>query len=60
MARHTVAPIMLILANDIYGVEENILGNDDLGRVRVYDSYQRGDTRAYPPRWDVRTGSRQW
>lgn len=37
MARHTVAPIMLILANDIYGVEEYILGNDDSGRVRGCD-----------------------
>ncbi|MGO8949920.1 MAG: thiamine pyrophosphate-dependent enzyme [Ktedonobacterales bacterium] len=32
-----VAPIMLILANDIYGVEEYLLGNDDVGRVRGYD-----------------------
>jgi indolepyruvate decarboxylase len=37
MACHPVAPIMLFLANDIYGVEEYILGNDDLGRVRGYD-----------------------
>jgi len=37
MGRHTVAPIMLILANYIYGVEEYILGNDDVERVRGYD-----------------------
>jgi indolepyruvate decarboxylase len=37
VARHTVAPIMLILANEIYGVEEYLLGNDDVDRVRGYD-----------------------
>ena len=37
IAMQPIAPIMLILANDIYGVEEYILGNDDPGRVRVYD-----------------------
>jgi indolepyruvate decarboxylase len=37
MGLHPVAPIMLILANDVYGVEENLLGNDDLDRLRVYD-----------------------
>jgi indolepyruvate decarboxylase len=34
MARHTAAPIMLVLANDVPGVEEFILGNDDVDRVR--------------------------
>jgi indolepyruvate decarboxylase len=37
IGRHTVAPIMLILANGIYGVEEYLLGNDDVDRVRGYD-----------------------
>lgn len=37
IGQHPVSPIMLILANDIYGVEEHILGNDDLDRVRGYD-----------------------
>ena len=37
IGQQPVAPIMLILANDVYGVEEYILGNDDMGRVRGYD-----------------------
>jgi indolepyruvate decarboxylase len=37
VGQQPVAPIMLILANDAYAVEEHQMGNDDADRVRGYD-----------------------
>jgi indolepyruvate decarboxylase len=37
MDHQPITPIMLILANDIYAVEEYTMGNDDVDRVRCYD-----------------------
>jgi indolepyruvate decarboxylase len=37
ISQQPVAPIMLILANDMYAVEEYTMGNDDVDRLRGYD-----------------------
>ena len=55
MGHYGINPIIVLLNNGIFGIEEIVMGNNDPAKISNYDRLPNGNT-SFPKQWAVAIG----